>query len=534
MQGGQPRPRRGSAREGVTTGTDYDAARRSLEGFAQFVGMPLSANQVEALSDLRTRTTCIVGPRQSGKSRSLAVTAAFHAYTRPGITVLLVSASDDSAKRLLSLVRDLVSTPLLVGSVVDEQSSRITLTTGSRIISVPASERAIRGISADVAICDEAGLLSDDILVSAVLPTLAARPQGRLLIAGTPWQPAGYFYATAQAGNTDWSTVHWWSLRDAPWITPDVLAAARATMAPQRWEAEMEARFVGAGDAVFSPAELLAATAPYELPSAADARGGSVVLGCDWSGRSYDPHAVVALGVVDMPGPPVLFVAHLEASMRDYASQVAAIVALGRPRPRTVTWGIRGDPDDPDVEVMGGTGMTLYRDGGAMARHQAWKAQQARPGWDIRRVVSEAVGVGTAPTESLTKALGRDVVVAHWTSQRTMEQGVGRLRGLISERSIVLPADQDLLRQLKGMVATPTHGGGLTIGGAQASVHDDLADALLMCLAAAIPFDLGAEVGTDPGPNTEWVQAGNGLAIPKRPRPRRTRLFDRSRLMFTT
>jgi len=125
-------------------------------------------------------------------------------------------------------------------------------------------------------------------------------------------------------------------------------------------------------------------------------------------------------------------------------------------------------------------------------------------------------------------------VVAHWTSQRTMEQGVGRLRGLISERAIVLPADQDLLRQLKGMVATRTQGGGLTIGAAQAQVHDDIADALLMCLAAAIPFDLGGGVGTDPGPETEWVQAGNGLAIPKRPRPRRTRMFDRARLMTTS
>jgi hypothetical protein len=51
---------------------DLRALRLSVSAFAEEVGRPLEAFQSRALERLEARTTCIVAPRQSGKSYALA------------------------------------------------------------------------------------------------------------------------------------------------------------------------------------------------------------------------------------------------------------------------------------------------------------------------------------------------------------------------------------------------------------------------------------------------------------------------------
>jgi hypothetical protein len=46
------------------------------------------------IARLEARTTYVVGPRQSGKSRSAALVAAWRAFREPGHHILIVSASD--------------------------------------------------------------------------------------------------------------------------------------------------------------------------------------------------------------------------------------------------------------------------------------------------------------------------------------------------------------------------------------------------------------------------------------------------------
>lgn len=99
--------------------------RSDLRAFADVARCPLEAWQARAL-DLATRTTAIVAPRQSGKSRSLAVLALWWAYRRPEQRVLIVSAGEEASRRLLGQVRRVAAgAPLLAGSVVDEQAGMI-------------------------------------------------------------------------------------------------------------------------------------------------------------------------------------------------------------------------------------------------------------------------------------------------------------------------------------------------------------------------------------------------------------------------
>ena len=121
--------------------TNLARARDSLAAFAAMVGHPLTEWQARAL-DLVTRITAILAPRQSGKSRSLALLALWFAFRTPGARCLIVSAGEEASRRLLAEVRRIAaSSPLLRGSLVDEQAGLVTLTNGSEVRSVPASDR---------------------------------------------------------------------------------------------------------------------------------------------------------------------------------------------------------------------------------------------------------------------------------------------------------------------------------------------------------------------------------------------------------
>ena len=136
---------------------DVRELRRSLPVFAEAVARPLAGFQVAALG-LEHRVTVVVAPRQSGKSRALAVLALWRAFREPGHRVLVMAPGEEAARRLLAEVCVVAGgSELLRGSLVDELAGLVTLTNGSEVRSVPASERQVRGWSVDTLLVDEAG-----------------------------------------------------------------------------------------------------------------------------------------------------------------------------------------------------------------------------------------------------------------------------------------------------------------------------------------------------------------------------------------
>jgi hypothetical protein len=229
--------------------TDLAHARRDLRTFAMAVGQPLTDWQADSLA-LDRRTSIVVAPRQAGKSRALSVTALWWAYSRPGQRVLVISAGEDASRRLLaSAAAVAIRSPLLAGSVTDENAGLLVLSNGSEVRSVPASERAIRGWTVDLLLVDEAAQVDDELLLGAAFPTTAARPDARIVLAGSPGAAEGAFYAFAEQGETGSEHVETfrWSLRDATWITAEVVAAAREQLAPAQFEREFEGRFADVG-----------------------------------------------------------------------------------------------------------------------------------------------------------------------------------------------------------------------------------------------------------------------------------------------
>jgi hypothetical protein len=282
---------------------DPKALSTDLGAFAEAAGTPLARWQVESLA-LDAPVTAIVGPRQSGKSRSLAVLALWWAYRQNKQRVLVVSAGEDAARRLLAEARRIaLGSELLAGSVVDEQAGLLQLTNGSEIRSVPASEKQIRGWAVNLLLCDEAALISDELLLGAAFPTTAAREGARTVLASSASVAAGCFYDHVRLGERGSENVKTfrWGLADCQWISPSAVEAARESMTEARFAAEYEGKFASGEDSLFTLAAIERASAPYAPIPLAELQGPARVLaGCDW-GVTNNRSALVALARVPDP-----------------------------------------------------------------------------------------------------------------------------------------------------------------------------------------------------------------------------------------
>ncbi|MEI2810829.1 MAG: terminase family protein [Nocardioides sp.] len=481
--------------------------------FARVVGFPLMGWQERGLG-LETYLTVIVGARQVGKSRALAVLASWWALRRPGQTVLIVSNGELGARRLLGQVRDVLASPALRADVLEEAVGSVVLVNGSRIIALPKSS-AIRGHSVDLLLCDEAAEMDDATLEGSAIPTTTARvSQGaRVVLAGTPWQASGGFYRYAMAGEQGLDpTVRTfrWRIADAltdvgGWVSRQWLAQRKLATPQLQFRAEYECEFIDGGAGYFSRDDLVAAAAPYELLEPEDAPGGNVVMGLDW-GRRVDSHAIALLAVADdydRNELAPLFLPWYETSQRGYADQVDLVATIAG-------------------------GGRLFRGRATLPGPTRGRTVTNGPvGYDVATIYSETNGVGGPATEALEDRVGWRVVPVS-TTQESKERDFGRLLSLVISGQMVLPDHPKLLRELSALEATPTETGRLRIAAAGTG-HDDLAMAISFTMRA---LDTGTFVGTATSRRTgelmevPMVTTPSGLVIPKNPQPRRDGLTN--------
>jgi hypothetical protein len=286
---------------------DVELLRESPVAFAaEAIDAPLTAAQASIFEPNREQRRhreqilAILAPRQTGKSLFLAKIALWRAFREPGHRVLIVSASEDAARRLLAEVRRFAAhSPLLAGSVVDEQAGLVRLSNGSEIRSVPASERQIRGWPVGTLLVDEAALVPDDLLLGAAFPTVAAAPDAWIVVASSALRAAGAFYDLVQqgrAGSEHVRTVEG-TLRDAPWITASNEAMLRASMSPTRAAAELDNEFAEGTGLLFTRASIDRVIADFPLWRWRDlVPPGRLLVGLDPAATGADRFGRVALG----------------------------------------------------------------------------------------------------------------------------------------------------------------------------------------------------------------------------------------------
>ena len=214
----------------------------------------------------RLRVCCKA--RQIGMSTVVATEALHDAVY--GDTTVVVSASQRQASELLRKASQML--PLVTVAAdgvvrVEKQSNEaIELSTGGRVISLPATAATVQGYTGHVVI-DEAAWIPDvDTLWMAIVPTISTRTDFRLSVVSTPGPRGGMFHRLWHNDDPAWSR-HRVSIYDAKeGGAPHDIDALHAAVADEAtWRAAYECEFVDEAHALL-PYDLLLARADASLP----------------------------------------------------------------------------------------------------------------------------------------------------------------------------------------------------------------------------------------------------------------------------
>jgi hypothetical protein len=191
--------------------------------------------------------------RQSGKSTMSGVIALHRALYHPGSLILCLAPALRQSQELFGKIagfyRDL-GRPV---SALGERKLSLELENGSRIVTLPGSEKTIRGFSgAALLILDEASRVADE-LYFAVRPMLAVSG-GALMMLSTPYGKVGVFFE-------EWTEGKGWEryevpAAECPRISGEFLAEERTSLPTRVFRQEYECSFEETEDQVFGYEEI--------------------------------------------------------------------------------------------------------------------------------------------------------------------------------------------------------------------------------------------------------------------------------------
>jgi hypothetical protein len=197
--------------------------------------------------------------RQSGKSTVAAMLAARTAIFEAGSLVLCVSPSlrqsSELFRRVLAFYHGLGGALPGRPQVNAESASRLELTNGSRVVSLPGSERTTRGFSrANLIILDEASRIEDG-LISSLRPMQAVETRGerRFVAMSTPHGRRGFFFERWRSGDPGWLKIEVTAER-CPRIAPEFLAEQERELGSLLYRQEYLCEFVDSSETLFSTA----------------------------------------------------------------------------------------------------------------------------------------------------------------------------------------------------------------------------------------------------------------------------------------
>ena len=191
--------------------------------------------------------------RQSGKSTTSAVLALHRALYFPGSLILCLAPALRQSQELFGKI---ATGYRKLGRPVPADGERklsLELENGSRIITLPGTEKTVRGFSgAALLLVDEASRV-DDGLYYAVRPMLAVS-RGSLVMLSTPFGKRGGFFEE-WTGGSGWERYEV-PAEECPRISPAFLAEERASLPARVYRQEYECSFEETDDQVFSYEEV--------------------------------------------------------------------------------------------------------------------------------------------------------------------------------------------------------------------------------------------------------------------------------------
>jgi len=188
--------------------------------------------------------------RQSGKSTMSALIALHRALYYPGSLILCLAPALRQSQELFGKVANFYRDLGRPVAPHVERKLSLELENGSRIITLPGSEKTIRGFSGvGLLVVDEASRVADE-LYFAVRPMLAVSG-GSLMMLTTPYGKRGAFFEEWTGGSEAWERYEV-PASQCPRIPEEFLEEERATLPPWVYRQEYECSFEETEDAVFT------------------------------------------------------------------------------------------------------------------------------------------------------------------------------------------------------------------------------------------------------------------------------------------
>jgi Terminase large subunit, T4likevirus-type, N-terminal len=216
--------------------------------FAKRLGLepdPWQEDLMRSTSDRVLLNCC----RQSGKSTMTAIVALHRALYHTGSLILCLAPalrqSQELFGKVLDFYRDL-DRPIPAQA---ERRLSLELENGSRIVTLPGTDKTIRGFSgAALLIVDEASRVADE-LYFAVRPMLAVSG-GALMMLSTPYGKRGIYFE-------EWTSGHSWEryevkAEECPRIPATFLEEERDALPSWVYRQEYECSFEDTEDVVFT------------------------------------------------------------------------------------------------------------------------------------------------------------------------------------------------------------------------------------------------------------------------------------------
>ena len=211
------------------------------------------------------RNSVVLKGRQVGASTSASVLAIRAARLKSDQLVAIVSPSQKQSTEVKDRCRqglDRMKVKLTL-----DNATTLGLGNGSRILSLPGTQKSVRGWSAHFLIIDEAAFLDQETFLAA-RATVAATG-GRVIVQSTPAGPFGHFYdlfqeAVPSADLTEEDeidpTIQWVSFQvsseDVTTIDPAFLQAERDTLGEDEYAQEYLGKFSRPGLGLVNPDRL--------------------------------------------------------------------------------------------------------------------------------------------------------------------------------------------------------------------------------------------------------------------------------------
>jgi len=227
-----------------------DDLRLALDrvSFAEKLGIVSDAWQEDLLrsgSDRVLLNCC----RQSGKSTMSGLIALHRALYHPDSLILCLAPALRQSQELFGKVAGFYRDFGRPVSPLGERKLSLELENGSRIVTLPGTDKTIRGFSGvSLLIVDEASRVADE-LYFAVRPMLAVSG-GALLMLTTPYGKRGVFYE-------EWTSGAGWErykvpAEECPRISPQFLDEERDALPSWVYRQEYECSFEETEDQVFT------------------------------------------------------------------------------------------------------------------------------------------------------------------------------------------------------------------------------------------------------------------------------------------